>query len=152
MTPETLLARGVPFIDLRAPEEFAKGAFPAAVNLPLLTDAERQEVGLIYKHRGRQAAIARGHALVSGETRAARVAAWAHFLRQHRDAWLYCWRGGLRSRIAQDWLREAGMAAPRVEGGFKRLRRTCLAVLEEAPGGAKQWLILGGAPAAEKPP
>ena len=144
MTPEILLERGVPLIDLRAPEEFAKGAFPAAVNLPLLTDAERHEVGIIHKYQGREAAIDRGHALVSGRTRAARIAAWAHFLREHQDAWLYCWRGGMRSRIAQDWLRRTGITAPRVEGGFKRLRQACLATLEEARTEAKQWLILGG--------
>lgn len=144
MTPEILLERGVPLIDLRAPEEFAKGAFPASVNLPLLMDAERQEVGTIHKYRGREAAIDRGHALVAGKTRAARIAAWTHFLGEHQDAWLYCWRGGMRSRIAQDWLQRAGITAPRVEGGFKRLRQACLDTLEEARTEAKQWLILGG--------
>ena len=144
MTPEALLARGVPLIDLRAPEEFAKGAFPAAVNLPLLMDAERREVGALYKRQGREAAIRRGQALVSGATRRTRVAAWADFIREREAAWLYCWRGGLRSRIAQAWLREAGCAAPRVEGGFKRLRGACLAALQKAPMEAKEWLILGG--------
>ncbi|MCX7064076.1 MAG: tRNA 2-selenouridine(34) synthase MnmH, partial [Proteobacteria bacterium] len=36
-----LLCDGVPLIDLRAPAEFTQGAFPGAINLPLLTDAER---------------------------------------------------------------------------------------------------------------
>lgn len=150
MTPETLLARRVPLIDLRSPEEFAKGAFPASVNLPLLLDAERREVGALYRHQGREAAIRRGQALVSGATRAARTAAWASFIREREDAWLHCWRGGLRSRIAQAWLREAGCAAPRVEGGFKRLRGACLAALRRAPAEAKEWLILGGRTGAGK--
>ena len=38
------------------------GAFPGAVNLPLLTDAERAAVGTRYKQCGSQAAIALGEA------------------------------------------------------------------------------------------
>ena len=56
------LAHKVPCIDLRAPGEFAQGAFPGAVNLPLLTDNERAEVGIAYKNRGRQAAVEVGQA------------------------------------------------------------------------------------------
>ena len=51
-----LLARRGPFIDLRAPGEFAAGAVPGAVNLPLLTDEERHRIGLTYRHEGQAAA------------------------------------------------------------------------------------------------
>ena len=51
-----LLARRGPFIDLRAPSEFAAGAVPGAVNLPLLTDEERHRIGLTYKTEGQAAA------------------------------------------------------------------------------------------------
>ena len=149
MTPADLLRNQVPLIDLRSPGEFAKGAFPTAVNLPLLTDDERQEVGTLYKRRGRAAAIRRGHALVSGEVRNARIRAWTAFLDDHPDAWLCCWRGGLRSAIVQSWLRDAGWAAPRVAGGYKALRRTCIDVLDAlaepaTPHAAKRWLMLSG--------
>ena len=144
MTPTALLANAVPLIDLRAPVEFARGAFPTAVNLPLVTDTERHEVGLAYKNRGRQAAVEKGHELVSGTVRAQRTAAWADFVDRHPDAWLYCWRGGLRSQIAQSWLREEGLRIPRVDGGYKRLRQTCLDTLETAADGGKRWLVLAG--------
>ena len=144
MTPAALLADDVPLIDLRAPAEFARGAFPAAVNLPLLGDDERREVGLTYKHDGREAALARGHELVSGAVRAERTRAWADFADGHSGCWLYCWRGGLRSRIAQSWLEEAGIAVPRVAGGYRSLRRACLAALEGAGNDAKRWLVLAG--------
>ena len=37
-----------PLIDVRAPVEFARGALPGAVNLPLRDDAERHAVGIRY--------------------------------------------------------------------------------------------------------
>ena len=126
MSPSDLLANDVPLIDLRAPAEFSRGAFPCAVNRPLLTDAERAEIGTLHKRRGREAAIRRGHELVAGEVRDARVKSWTDFLTKHPEAVIYCWRGGLRSAIAQSWLRECGWNVPRVEGGYKRLRQTCL--------------------------
>ena len=149
MTPSELLANDVPLIDLRAPAEFAKGAFPCAVNLPLLSDDERAEIGTLHKRRGRDAAISRGHELVAGEIREARIKAWTDFLAQHPEAWIYCWRGGLRSAIAQSWLQESGWTVPRIEGGYKRLRQTCLDVFDALasapkPAPSKHWLVLAG--------
>ena len=159
MTPSDLLANDVPLIDLRAPAEFARGAFPSAVNRPLLTDEERAEVGTLHKRRGRDAAIRRGHELVAGEVRDARIKSWTEFLTRHPEAWIYCWRGGLRSAIAQSWLLETGWSAPRVEGGYKRLRQACLDVFDAmspsdrlapaaasgaGPVQAKHWLVLAG--------
>ena len=133
----------VPLIDLRAPIEFAQGAFPTAVNLPLLTDAERAAIGTRYKACGQQAAIDLGHSLVSGDTRTARIDAWRAFVAANPSALLYCWRGGLRSQIAQDWLREAGVEVARIRGGYKALRRVCIGVIDEFSA-STQLLVLGG--------
>jgi tRNA 2-selenouridine synthase len=138
-----VLRDGLPLIDLRAPAEFALGAFPGAVNLPLLTDAERAAIGTRYKACGQQAAIALGEELVSGETRRARIDAWRVFIAAHPNALLYCWRGGLRSQIAQDWLRLAGIDVPRIEGGYKALRGECLNVVEEFCA-SPRLLVLAG--------
>ena len=99
MTPTALLADNVPLIDIRAPAEFALGAFPASVNLPLLTDDERHQVGIRYKQAGGAAALELGHHLVSGDTRERRIAAWRAWAERHPGGALYCWRGGLRSEI-----------------------------------------------------
>ncbi|HEY5647299.1 MAG TPA: tRNA 2-selenouridine(34) synthase MnmH [Pseudomonadales bacterium] len=140
---KALLAARGPFIDLRAPAEFAAGAVPGAVNLPLLTDQERHQIGRTYKTDGQAAAVAVGERLVSGEIREARITAWMQFLAGHPRTWLYCWRGGMRSEIVQQWLAERGVQAPRVPGGFKALRHCCLEVIEAAPG-ALPWFVLGG--------
>lgn len=143
MTLDRLLAASGPFIDLRAPEEFASGAVPGAVNLPLLLDDERHQVGLAYKNNGQAAAIALGESLVSGQIREERMSAWQDFARANPDARLYCWRGGLRSQTVQTWLAETGVHLERVPGGFKALRSRCLELLEAAPR-SKPWLVLGG--------
>lgn len=139
--PAALLA-GRPCVDVRSPGEFARGAVPSAVNLPILTDSERAAVGKRFKARGQEAAINLGHRLVSGETKRARVAAWRDYATAHPDAVLYCARGGLRSAIAQRWLAAAGVTRPRLVGGFKALRQQCLAVLQ-AIGGAS-LVVVGG--------
>ncbi len=132
-----------PLIDTRAPVEFAKGSFPGAVNLPLMNDAEREEVGTVYKQQGSAAAVALGHRLVSGQVKEARVRAWVDFLKAHPDAYLFCWRGGQRSQIVQEWLHEAGFTVPRLRGGYKAFRNSLIdASLQLAR--SKETLILGG--------
>ncbi len=139
----SLVIASRPLIDTRAPVEFARGSFPGAVNLPLMNDAERAQVGTVYKHEGNEAAVALGHALVSGAAKEARVQAWVDFVTAHPDACLFCWRGGQRSRIVQEWLYEAGVAVPRLRGGYKALRRY---LIDEnlRLAHAKEILILGG--------
>ncbi len=111
-----------PLIDVRAPVEVVKGAFEGAVNLPLLNDEERALVGTRYKEAGNAAAVALGHELISGAIKEERIAAWAEFARAHPEAYIYCFRGGQRSRIAQQWLGEAGLELPRLKGGYKAFR------------------------------
>jgi tRNA 2-selenouridine synthase len=139
-----LLRAGTWFLDVRAPAEFARGTVPASVNLPIMDDAERARVGITYKQQGHEAAVRVGHRLVSGALRDARIAGWVAFARAHPDAWIYCWRGGERSAIAQRWLADAGIRLPRVPGGFKALRHACLDALERAVAEPREWLVIGG--------
>ena len=140
---DALLRAGGGFIDVRAPVEFAKGAVPGACNLPILNDDERAAVGTRYRQGGQQAAVALGEELVSGDVRAGRIEAWAGFARDHTECTLYCARGGLRSRIAQAWLAEEGVAVPRVEGGFKSLRQFCLRTIDDAAASLR-FIVVGG--------
>ncbi len=139
-----LFLQDVPLIDVRAPIEFAQGAFPNATNLPLMNDAERQAVGLRYKQQGQDEAIALGETLVAGEIRAARTAQWVDFANRHPHGALYCFRGGLRSRICQQWIHEAtGIHYPRVSGGYKALRRFLLEATEQCMT-ESNTVVLGG--------
>jgi tRNA 2-selenouridine synthase len=127
----SLFTREVALLDVRAPIEFEQGAFPGASNLPLMTDDERHQVGLRYKQVNQEAAIKLGHELVSGDIKAVRVAQWKAFAQAHPEGYLYCFRGGLRSRISQSWLAEAGIEYPRVVGGYKAMRTFLLESLTQ---------------------
>ena len=141
---EALLCADVPLLDVRAPVEFAQGAFPGSCNAPLMSDEERARVGTCYKHEGHDAAVALGHRLVSGDVRTARIEAWKEYCETHPGVVLYCFRGGMRSRITQQWIyEETGLLIPRISGGYKALRRFLIeqtAVL----AGCMQPLILSG--------
>ena len=133
-----------PMMDARAPIEFSKGSFPGVVNLPLMNDHERQRIGTCYKQQGQQAAIEMGHQLVSGAVKAERIQAWADFARAHPDGLLYCFRGGLRSQIVQQWLKdEAGIDYPRVGGGYKAMRTFLLEAVDQAVAQC-DFVLLGG--------
>jgi len=132
-----------PLMDLRAPVEFAKGAFPNSVNLPILNDEERHLVGTCYKQQGSEEATKLGHRLIQGEVKAARVGAWLDFLNTNPQAYLYCFRGGQRSSIGQTWLQEAGVVVPKLKGGFKKFRNFLMSESERISQDTKT-LILGG--------
>ncbi|WP_457809411.1 tRNA 2-selenouridine(34) synthase MnmH [Kushneria sp. EE4] len=129
-------------IDVRAPVEFAQGALPGAINLALMDDDERAQVGTCYRQKGSEAALRLGHELVGGALRESRIAAWREAIARHPDALIYCARGGQRSSIAQRWLAEAGIEVARLKGGFKAARRTLMAVTEQAAG--EPSLVIAG--------
>jgi tRNA 2-selenouridine synthase len=56
-----ILIEQIPIIDVRAPVEFVLGSVPGSVNLPLLQNEERHQVGTTYKQKGQAAAVALGH-------------------------------------------------------------------------------------------
>lgn len=126
-----ILRAETPIIDVRAPVEFAQGAMPAAVNLPLMTDEERAAVGTCYKREGADAALALGHKLVAGDTRQQRIAAWLDACRDAPNGYLCCARGGQRSHITQSWIKEHGIDYPLIVGGYKALRQAAIKATEE---------------------
>ena len=119
-------------IDVRAPSEFAVDHIPGAINLPVLDDAERARVGIIYKQQSPFLARKLGAALV------ARNAA-AHIegpLAEKPGGWqplIYCWRGGQRSNSFAIILRQIGWRVAVLEGGYKSWRRMVITQLHDQP-------------------
>lgn len=127
----SILLNDTPLLDVRAPIEFSQGAFPLAENFPLLNNHEREEIGIRYKNQGQDEAIKLGHKLVQGEIKSQRVTDWQNFFEQYPQGALYCFRGGMRSKISQQWLFEkTGIVYPRVKGGYKAMRRFLIDELE----------------------
>jgi len=62
-------------IDVRSPGEVARGAIPGAIEIPILDDDERHEVGLRYATDGPEAAFEEGRARTAPDM-PRRSAAW----------------------------------------------------------------------------
>ncbi len=122
-TPDAAtLARFDMIIDVRSPSEFAEDHVPGAVNMPVLDDRERAEVGTIYVQESRFKARRIGAALV-----ARNVA--GHLETDLADQpggfqpLVYCWRGGQRSNAMATILAQVGWRTAVLIGGYKTYRR-----------------------------
>ncbi len=145
-----LVLKETPLIDVRAAVEFDKGAFQTSSNRPILNDEERRLVGIKYKNAGNEKATALGHELVSGSIKEERVQSWKDCYNANPDSMLYCYRGGSRSKIAQQWMQETyNLEIPRLEGGYKAFRNYLLQSLTPESITMKP-LILGGCTGAGK--
>ncbi|VAW93848.1 Selenophosphate-dependent tRNA 2-selenouridine synthase [hydrothermal vent metagenome] len=146
----SLFLNNVPLLDVRAPIEFSQGAFPFTQNIPLMNDQERADIGTRYKNLGQDEAIKLGHQLVQGKIKSERVDRWAYFFEQHPQGILYCFRGGMRSKISQQWIYErTGIIYPRIKGGYKAMRRFLIDELEVSTQRINP-VILGGRTGAGK--
>ena len=138
-----LFLNDVPMMDVRAPVEFDKGAFPNTRNVPLLDDRQRELIGTRYKDAGQDEAIKLGLELMTPEIREQRLQDWSSFTRANPAGYLYCFRGGLRSRTTQAWLKEQGIDYPLIKGGYKAMRTFLIEQIEETVQSVP-FVILGG--------
>ncbi|HUQ73288.1 MAG TPA: tRNA 2-selenouridine(34) synthase MnmH [Burkholderiales bacterium] len=119
-------------IDARTPAEYALDHIPGAISAPVLDDAQRVEVGTLYKQVSPFEAKKRGGALV-----AQNVARHVEQLFRQKDkAWkplIYCWRGGKRSGAMAHILREIGWNAQTLPGGYRAYRRWVVDQLASVP-------------------
>lgn len=136
------LARYDDVIDVRSPAEFAEDHIRGAINLPVLSDAERAEVGTIYVQDSRFRARRIGAALI-----ARNVAAHLEGALKDRPAkWrplVYCWRGGMRSSAMATILSQIGWRVGVVEGGYRTWRRAVVAALRDSTAPLNVVLIDG---------
>lgn len=136
------LSRFDDIIDVRSPGEFAEDHIPGAINLPVLDDAQRAEVGTIYVRQSRFLARRVGAAIV------------ARNIARHLDAALsdrsgdyhplvYCWRGGQRSNAMATIFLQIGWRTGVLKGGYKTWRRSVVSALNQSDEPLKLLLIDG---------
>ena len=135
-------------IDVRSPGEFAEDHIPGAINLPVLSNAERAEVGTIYKQQSTFGARRIGASYVSRniarhlEIYFADQAPSSRFL-------VYCWRGGMRSRSMATVMNEVGWRTTLLNGGYKTWRRSVVRTLRDYESSINVILIDGQTGAAK---
>ncbi|MEM7724898.1 MAG: tRNA 2-selenouridine(34) synthase MnmH [Cyanobacteria bacterium P01_A01_bin.45] len=129
-------------IDVRSPREFTEDRIPGAINLPVLNNEERAEVGTIYKQVSPFKARKIGAALVYKNLSRHLE---EHFVHKEKDytPLVYCWRGGQRSGSMALLLTQVGWRATVLEGGYKTYRAHVRQQLETLPTNF-QYRILRG--------
>jgi tRNA 2-selenouridine synthase len=109
-------------IDVRSPAEFAEDHVPGAINLPVLSDAERAEVGTIYVQDSPFRASRIGAAYVARNIARHLEEALADKPPAFRPL-IYCWRGGQRSNAMATILSRVGWRTGVLAGGYRTYRR-----------------------------
>jgi tRNA 2-selenouridine synthase len=126
-------------LDVRSPQEFAEGHIPGAFNLPLFSDAERSEVGTLYKRASKEQAFIKGLDFVG--VKLSGYVQKATSLAPLKKVILHCWRGGLRSKSMATLLQAADFDVQLLDGGYKAYRAFCREVLTER---AARLILVGG--------
>ena len=126
--PPLSLADFPDIIDVRSPAEFAEDHLPGAINLPVLTDEERHQVGLTNAENPYEARRL-GATLITGNIHRHLATTLAHHPNSFAPL-IYCWRGNLRSQSMALIFRAIGWRARVLEGGYKGWRRFLIGNLE----------------------
>ena len=119
-------------IDVRSPGEYKEDHIPGAVNLPVLSDDEREIVGKIYKQESKFTAKKIGAKFVSDNI-SRHLGGLLSDKEEQWTALIYCWRGGQRSRSLGVVLSEIGWQIHILEGGYKSYRRLIVDSLYQNP-------------------
>lgn len=129
-------------IDVRSPAEFAEDHLPGAINLPVLDDAERAEVGTEYVQGSKFHARRHGAALVARNIARHLEGALAD-APAGMKALVYCWRGGQRSHAMATIMDQVGWPVTVLDGGYQTWRRAVVQRLYDQPLGLKLVLLDG---------
>jgi tRNA 2-selenouridine synthase len=125
-------------VDVRSEAEFQEGHVPGAVNIPLLNNEERVQVGTDYKQKGKDQAIRTGFRLV-GPRLGALMDQVVSFSKG-KELLVYCWRGGMRSENFCNFSAMAGVKTRRLTGGYKAYRE----MVQEIFNQKLPLIVIGG--------
>lgn len=136
---EEALNKDLHFIDVRSPQEFKEDTIPGAVNVPLLDDDERRQVGIVYKNEGSDQAKLLGLRLI-----AHRLPQLVEEISKWPSPAVFCWRGGLRSKSVVTLLNLMGVDAYMVQGGYKSYRSIVMGYLDSDAVEEPKYVMLHG--------
>jgi tRNA 2-selenouridine synthase len=129
-------------IDVRTPIEYELDRFPGALNLPVLSNEERVEIGTMYKQVSAFAARKRGAAMVAKAIASHLETVLAEKPKNWRPL-IYCWRGGMRSNAMAVVLSHVGWQVSVITGGYQAYRRALIPELGELCSTLKLQVLCG---------
>ncbi|MDN7242479.1 tRNA 2-selenouridine(34) synthase MnmH [Planococcus sp. N028] len=135
----------VVLIDVRSPSEYKNFSMPGSINIPFFDDAERAEIGTIYKQVSVDAAKERGLEIISAKL----PELIREFKKIEGDKVVFCWRGGMRSRTTATLLSLMDIHVSRLEGGIREYRKWVVDQLDQ-PEIAFDAIVLNGLTGAGK--
>lgn len=135
-------------IDVRSPLEFAEDQISGAINLPVLDDDERADIGTIYRQVSAFEARRKGAAIVSRNIANHIDRHFASKPKGYRCL-VYCWRGGQRSESMATILSGIGWHVCQLEGGYSEYRRHVVETIREKSN-RLQLVVLNGLTGAGK--
>ena len=121
------LAKHNPVFDVRSPSEYAHAHIPGAHSLPIFTDAQRAEIGTMYKQESTSKAIKIGFSHFGPQLneyieKVEQVVS----VTSSKKVLVHCWRGGMRSG-AMAWVLDFyGYDVVLLDGGYKAYRNLVL--------------------------
>lgn len=106
-------------IDARSEKEFEETSIPTAINFPVLSDRERHNVGLVYKKYSDVAAVE-----LASEYALTKMERLREFMTGYggKNVYVYCWRGGGRSKYLSKMLFDLGYSPVTLVKGVKAYR------------------------------
>jgi len=126
--------------DVRSPEEFTNGHLPGTINLPLLSNEDRMEVGKMYQSAGPEKAFDLALERVFPNLTSILRRVGKHTSSQ-KHILIYCKHGGMQSQSMASFLSSQGYNVNVLEGGYKAFRRWTLTEFEKP----QKVCVIGGA-------
>lgn len=127
-------------IDVRSEGEYLEATIPGALNLPLLNNEERAQVGSTYTQISPTLAKEEGLEFISPKL--PNLVKQAQQWSEQGPLVLFCWRGGMRSKSLASVLDLMGVPVYRLQGGYKAYRKKVLAFFEQKP--SLKFVVLRG--------
>ena len=144
-TPYEFAPEQTLYIDVRSESEYKTGHIVNAINLPILYDLERHEVGWIYKNTSVEEAKRVG--LKYGSEKLHIFYDTLFELRnQHPDKKIvfYCARGGYRSRSIALLMQSIDIQVYWLQGGYKAYRNEVLNKINQSEADFPHFIVLNG--------
>ncbi len=108
-------------IDLRSAGEYEEYTIPGAINIPILNDEERKEIGTVYKNESEDKA--KMMAVKAASEKLPQIYETIKALEEkHEKVVLFCARGGMRSTVLDKLLVSLGSKVYKLKDGYKAYR------------------------------
>lgn len=137
---ELLNEKNYMLIDVRTPKEFEEEGIPGAINIPLLLDDERINVGTAYKQNSPEKAKELGIEAIS--KRLPEVFKEVQKYAKGRLAF-YCAKGGMRSGAMAALFSALGYKTWKLDGGYKAYRQYILETIPKLNKEIKYYILHG---------